>query len=166
MRQHCHDRAHEPTTRQVPYFEIDFIRIHHPLDPPDDAPPESAPSVAPGSFLSHTGSRSEPDDGSSTAEGRVGPSRVRLTNTVEIRTDLDGYNSGRVYYVRAESGAECRRIAEDLNAFSRVARRHFELRSRWERARDRIKTAYESPWVQGLVGALILAVNARAFDRA
>ena len=72
----------------------------------------------------------------------------------------------RVYYVRAESGAECRRIAEDLNAFSRVARRHFELRSRWERARDRIKTAYESPWVQGLVGALILAVNARAFDRA
>ena len=90
---------------------------------------------------------------------RVVASRVKFTNTVEIRTDVEGFNSGRVYYIRAESGGECRRIAADLERCSEVARRHFELRSWWERARDRLKSAYESAWVQAVVGALILAVG-------
>jgi hypothetical protein len=84
---------------------------------------------------------------------------VKLTNTVEIRTDVEGFNSGRVYYIRAESGGECRAIAADMDRCAAVARRHFELRSQWERARDRLKSAYDSLWVQALVGALILAVG-------
>ena len=87
--------------------------------------------------------------------------RRRPTNTLEIRTDRDGHNSGRAYHIRTESGAGCRRIAGDLSRLSRVARRRFRLRTAWERCQDRLKSAYDSAWVQALVGALILSVTAR-----
>ena len=148
---------------QVPFFEIDFIRIHHPIDAHPQPPTvpndeiQVEPALPPGSFSGAVPPCDEPE---SKASGHAaGASRVKLTNTVEIRTDLEGYNSGRVYYIRAESGAECRRIADDLTAHYTTARRKFELRSRWERYRDRIKTAYDSIFTQGLVGALILTVS-------
>jgi hypothetical protein len=93
-------------------------------------------------------------------------SKVKLTNTIEIRTNVDGHNSGRVYFIRAESGAECRHIANDLSTYSEVARRRFQLRTRWERYQDKLKTAYDSNWVQGLVGALILSVSCLDSDAA
>ncbi len=137
---------------QVPFFEIDFIRT---IDPTIHAC---------SSVTSDTSADKVAADAS--AHGSLGassgpqPSRVKFTNTVEIRTDVDGFNSGRVYFIRAESGEECLRIAEDLKRCSAIARRHFELRSAWERFRDRLKSVYESAWVQVIIGGLILMVIA------
>jgi hypothetical protein len=120
---------------QVPFFEIDSVQAINPLD---DALQES-------------------DDVHIEGAGR---SRVKMTNTVEIRTNVDGHNAGRVYYIRTESGAECRRIVKHLTKYSTAARKHFELRNRWDRFRDNLKQKYDSMLVQGLVGALILSVIA------
>ena len=84
---------------------------------------------------------------------------LSLANAVEIRTDPDGVNLGRAYHFRAGSGAECRRVADDLHRLSAAARGRFEGRSRWARGRERLKAAYDSAWVQGLVGALIVSVG-------
>ncbi len=137
----------------MPFFEIDFIRTINPTI--HDFNTTSTTSVDKGAAEASAHSdvgASKPTDSSPQ------PSRVKYTNTVEIRTDLEGFNSGRVYYIRAESGQECLRIGEDLRRFSAIARRHFELRSAWERFRDRLKSIYESAWVQVIVGSLILLV--------
>jgi hypothetical protein len=119
---------------QVPFFEIDSVLA---LNPTNDS------------------STNEKEANCDKSSGR---SRLKSTNTVEIRTDVDGHNSGRVYFFRAECGDECRRIEEHLRVLSKAARRRFQLRTVWERAQDQIKSAYDSALVQALVGALILSV--------
>jgi hypothetical protein len=64
-----------------------------------------------------------------------------------------------VYYLRAESGSECRHIAKELTEYSKVARNQFEMRTHWERGQNKLKAAYDSKLVQGMVGVLILSVN-------
>ncbi len=95
----------------------------------------------------------------STSKSKNRQSRVKLTNTVKIRTVIDGHNAGRVYYIRTDTGAECRRITDEISAYSAVARKRFQLRTRWEQNQDQLKAIYDSLWVQGLVAVLILSVK-------
>jgi hypothetical protein len=86
-------------------------------------------------------------------------SKIKLTDTVEIRTILQGWNSGRAYFIRCATGKECRKVAADLRSFSEAERRRFELRTPMQRFRERLRAVYTSSPVQGLVGLLILAVS-------
>ena len=86
-------------------------------------------------------------------------SKIKLCNTVEIRTGIEGFNSGRSYYIQCESDRECLRVAADLRSYSAIARRHFQLRTPLQRFRQRLKSVYDSRFVQGLVGLLIVAVR-------
>ena len=135
------------TSSQIPFFEVDFVRSIN--DYPDLDPDEIVPHSSWSFRLQHGESPS------------VQASKIKLTNTVEIRTVLEGFNSGRVYYLRCDTGAECRRIAADLRAYSQAALRHFELRTPFERFRERLKAGYDSPPVQGFVGFLIISVRHR-----
>ena len=128
---------------QVPFFEVDFVRIIN--DSPDTS------SRLP---CSSEGTQEKAGEPSSPKT-----SKIRLTNTVEIRTVVEGFNSGRVYYLRCDTGTECRRIAADLRTFSQAALRHFELRTPFERFRERLKTLYDQPLAQGFVGFLIISVR-------
>ena len=133
-----------PARPQVPFFEINLVRALNPTDE-DGADSDVTPEALERSMRAVA----------------IRGGRPATTNAVEIHTDLDGINAGRVYCFRLGSGAECRRVAEELAGLSAVARRRFELRSRWDRLQLRLKAIYDSDWVQGFVGALILAVNAR-----
>eukprot|EP00292_Cryptomonas_paramecium_P008747 CAMPEP_0113714766 /NCGR_PEP_ID=MMETSP0038_2-20120614/32824_1 /TAXON_ID=2898 /ORGANISM="Cryptomonas paramecium" /LENGTH=283 /DNA_ID=CAMNT_0000641829 /DNA_START=125 /DNA_END=972 /DNA_ORIENTATION=- /assembly_acc=CAM_ASM_000170 len=80
-----------------------------------------------------------------------------MVNAIEIKTIFDGYNSGRVYYIQAECGEDCRKMAEEITEHSRRCVQRFEMRSPWNAFRDRVKAIYDSNQVQGLVGCLIIA---------
>ena len=127
---------------QIPFFEVDFIRLHNDTK-------VSAHPLSMSNSLSHLFSSRE--------KGQR--SRVKLINTVEIRTVVEGFNSGRAYYIRCDSGDECRRITSDLNVFSQTALRRFELRTPFERFRVQLKSIYDSLLVQKTVGLLIIAVS-------
>ena len=86
-------------------------------------------------------------------------SKIKFTNTVDVRTSEEGYNSGRAYCIRSDSGRECHKIAEDLRAYSQAARRRFELRTPLERMQERLKAVYDSSPVQAFVGFLIISVR-------
>jgi hypothetical protein len=51
---------------------------------------------------------------------------------MQIKTVQEGYNSGRAYYIRGESGA-CAEATGTLAALSRAARIRAEKRTRFER---------------------------------
>jgi predicted RNA-binding protein YlxR (DUF448 family) len=133
---------------QVPFFEVEFVRVHH-----ADVPIQ--PEQLSHSQLSLTNSFRKflrMDD----VPKR---SRVKLCNTVEIRTDVKGFNSGRSYYVRCESSKDCLQMAHDLRAFIAAARQRFQLRTPMQQFRDQVKIIYDSRFIQGFVGLLIVAVS-------
>jgi hypothetical protein len=51
---------------------------------------------------------------------------------MQIKTVQEGYNSGRAYYIRSESGV-CQEAISTLSMMSRAARVRAEKRTRFER---------------------------------
>jgi len=85
--------------------------------------------------------------------------RVQLRNAIEIRTDIDGYNSGRVYLLRSSSEETGSVIAGLLADTATRSRREYETRTRLQRMQDRCRAIYLSSAVQGLIAVLIVAVS-------
>ncbi len=57
---------------------------------------------------------------------------ARLRSVLQIRTIPEGYNSGRAYYIRAESSA-CQNMVTDLEKLAQAARVLAEKRTRFEK---------------------------------
>jgi hypothetical protein len=53
-----------------------------------------------------------------------------MNRTIEVKTDVDGYNSGRIYFIRMSSEEECLRIARLLSDLSKRSRRLCETQTR------------------------------------
>jgi hypothetical protein len=53
-----------------------------------------------------------------------------MNRTMEVKTDVDGYNSGRIYFIRMASEEECLRIARLLSDLSKRSRRLIETQTR------------------------------------
>ena len=87
----------------------------------------------------------------------VGAARFR--NTIEIRTRIDGHNSGRVYHLKAESEDECLRAGLRLSELASEARRRTEARTRLEEIQASCRAVYLSQPVQGCIALLIVAVR-------
>jgi hypothetical protein len=80
-------------------------------------------------------------------------------NTIEIRTDIDGYNSGRVYLLRASSEEVSAQIVGLLLDFAARSRRQHETRTQLQRLQERCRRVYQSGPAQGLVALLIISVG-------
>ena len=80
-------------------------------------------------------------------------------NTIEIRTDIDGYNSGRVYLLRASTEEVSAQISGLLLDFAARSRRQHETRTRLQRLQERCRRVYQSGPAQGLVALLIISVG-------
>ena len=55
---------------------------------------------------------------------------TRFINTIEIKTDVHGYNSGRIYFIRMASEDECLRIRRLLSELSARSRQLYETQTR------------------------------------
>jgi hypothetical protein len=84
--------------------------------------------------------------------------KVKFRNSFQIRTQLDGYNSGRSYYLKAATAEECAEVMDKLKAMANTAKKLKDAKTRFQESRERIRVVYHSTAVQGVVAAMIVAV--------
>ena len=80
--------------------------------------------------------------------------------TVQIRTEPDGFNSGRCYYFKL-APERCGAAVADLRALSRSARESREAMTRFKRNQEGVRRIYMSTPFQYTIALLIIAVPAR-----
>ena len=76
----------------------------------------------------------------------------------QIATSPDGYNSGRTYYLRAESTQERHQILQAWQRLAQEAAHIMEGKTRFRRIQDSVRRVYLSNLFQGFAAALIIAV--------
>ncbi len=84
--------------------------------------------------------------------------KVKFRNSFQIRTQVDGYNSGRSYYLKAASAEECTEVMDKLKALAKTAKKLKDAKTRFQESQERIRVVYHSTAVQGIVAAMIVAV--------
>jgi hypothetical protein len=77
-----------------------------------------------------------------------------------IETHPDGYNSGRTYYLQANSKATCQKFIQKLNQYCTKARERANARTALAQAQQRVGKMYRSRPFQNFVAILIIAVSA------
>ncbi len=82
---------------------------------------------------------------------------VSVNNALQIQTISDGYNSGRKYFLRAETETERDQLASNLKRLVKIA--STELVSAYERRKNFVKGIYNSNFVQGFAALLIILVR-------
>ena len=102
-----------------------------------------------------TSSRDFPRRRSSTNES---DDTFMTLNIFQIRTMQDGFNSGRTYYLKAESKDDCDKISSELKSKAVVARRRAEGTSRFLKSQSMVAEVYLSTPFQLCSALLILAV--------
>ena len=84
---------------------------------------------------------------------------VDFTNAFQIRTRQDGYNGGRSYFLRMESGGDLATLIQGIVVAAESAARKARARSKFAIAQDRARNLYNSSWFQGTAAFLIIAVS-------
>ena len=82
-----------------------------------------------------------------------------FVNAFQVATIPDGYNSGRSYYLQAESGELKQRLISELQALAASARKRAEGKTRFRRAQDRVRKVYTDRAFQSCAAVLIVAVS-------
>ena len=85
---------------------------------------------------------------------------VDSSNAFQIRTDKDGHNSGRKYFLQASSGEELEVVLNELEFLAKVALGKAEVRSKWSKLQERVGLVYNSSRFQGMAAFLIVSVRA------
>jgi hypothetical protein len=80
-------------------------------------------------------------------------------HAIIIQTIPEGFNSGRTYHLKANSAQEYTTVLNDLNDFSRLARKRAESQSYFANLQRRVRRVYNSRPFQGLAIACILMVS-------
>jgi len=89
------------------------------------------------------------------SEGSV-PHSENCSINFQIRTIPDGFNSGRIYYLQADSAELCETIVFDLLKIVKVARRRAAKASKFMRGQKLMRTVFESTIFQYLSSLLII----------
>ncbi len=90
---------------------------------------------------------------------------TRFSNVLQISTITDGYNSGRTYYLSADSKETLDSLIEFMSKKADVARTQVEARTFFRKVQLRVRRRYESQEFQSLMALLIAAVSARRRPR-
>ena len=75
-----------------------------------------------------------------------------------IETHPEGYNSGRIYYLQAESRAMCQNLISKLKQYCAAARERANAKTALAQARQHARKLYRSKNFQNVVAILIIAV--------
>jgi hypothetical protein len=84
-----------------------------------------------------------------------------IKNVLQIETSPIGYNSGRVYQIRAALAEIFSPLLESLVKLSSAAREEAEKKSRFRKSQDRVGRVFNSDTMQRVLAALIFAVSHR-----
>ena len=82
---------------------------------------------------------------------------VDFSRSFQIRTDPNGFNAGRKYYLQAENDAECMRLVSVLRNFARSAVN--QSKSPGQRRQEFVRMIYNSNAFQSLAAVLIILVS-------
>ncbi len=63
------------------------------------------------------------------------------SSTLQVKTIKNGYNSGRSYYIRMTTAAECQETIDTLSRLARAAKVRAEQRTRFERNQLQVRRA-------------------------
>ncbi len=80
-------------------------------------------------------------------------------NELMIETHPEGYNSGRTYYLQAQSTASCQDIIKKLVQYSAAAFERAHAQSAFRQAQLRVFKVYRSSVFQRFVAILIILVS-------
>ncbi len=80
-------------------------------------------------------------------------------NELMIETNPEGYNSGRTYYLKAESKTSCQEKIRKLKHFRAAAYERAHAQSAFRQAQLRVLKVYRSTPFQRLVAFLIISVS-------
>ena len=86
------------------------------------------------------------------------PQRQKFRNSFQIRTFVEGYNSGRAYYLKASSEQECADLINKLSSSASSAKKAKEAKTRFEKSQERVRVVYRSNICQGFTAIMIVAV--------
>jgi hypothetical protein len=75
-----------------------------------------------------------------------------------IETHTEGYNSGRIYYLQAESRAICQKLISKLRLYCAAARERANAQTTLAQAQQHVRKLYQSKIFQNIVAILIIAV--------
>jgi hypothetical protein len=91
--------------------------------------------------------------------GGDGEGTANDPNEFMIETSPEGYNSGRTYYLQADSSSSCRAISSKFLHCATVALERAHARTAFEQAQQRVRKVYRASWFQNSVALLIIAVS-------
>ncbi len=84
---------------------------------------------------------------------------TRRQNMLEIETHPEGYNSGRIYRIRAASANDFRIILDNLARLSVMARDEADAKSKFKKSQQRVGEIFNSNIIQRIIALLILGVR-------
>jgi hypothetical protein len=85
--------------------------------------------------------------------------RMLHSKVMQIKTDPDGHNSGRTYYLRAKESDDVGQLITRLSSLAKSARKKSENKSRFERNQLTVRRVYNSRPFQYMMAALIFGVG-------
>ena len=84
---------------------------------------------------------------------------AKQSNDLMIETHPEGYNSGRTYYLQADSRSSCESIVQTLSQYCTAAHEREHTRSIFAKAQRKVDKVYRSALFQGFFAFLIIAVS-------
>ncbi len=94
----------------------------------------------------------------SVSDGKTEGSAVTGTASIRIGTVLDGFNSGRVYYLQNVSAESCLEVMMRLQEIVGAAKTRAEKASKFRKSQKQLRTVYDSQWFQLVSSFLIVSV--------
>ena len=85
-------------------------------------------------------------------------------NMFEIETNPEGYNSGRVYQIKAMSAQDFRSIFDNLTKLANTAREEAEAKSRFKKSQQRVGKVFNSNIIQRVLAVLVFGVRTACID--
>ena len=98
-------------------------------------------------------------ESSDLAKESSGKGSIMAPNTITIVTDHNGYNSGRKYYIQAQSDGDRRKIIATLSIKSKAAKKEKEAKGRMQRAKEKVAKLTRSKPFQYFFAILIVLVS-------
>ncbi len=85
--------------------------------------------------------------------------QMDFLNAFVINTEAEGHNSGRTYYLQADSKDMCLDLVKTLKTRSKRARERAAAQTRIARLQLRVRKIFHSYWFQFMSATLIIAVS-------
>ncbi len=85
--------------------------------------------------------------------------RALTSKVMQIKTDRDGNNSGRTYYISANESDDLGQMIARLSSLAKSARKRAENKSRFERNQLKVRRFYNSRPFQYFMAVLIFGVE-------